>query len=303
MTRHVLKLLILPVIAALAGCGGSGNGSLGLSITDAPVDGATSVVVEITAVEAVPVTGNPIVYNFPQPQQIDLLQVQQGLSTPLITDWSLPAGQYRGLLLTISADGSGTDSYIVLDDGSQHALIPYIPPNTLTCGLPCSMLTSLNINTPFVISAGSNSSEVIEFDARKSVLPPAPGSTAYELQPEGRMVGATASGNIIGTVSPPLITRGCTPAVYVFAGANANPVDLNNSAPPATQPVTESAVTLNNTTGNYDFTAAFLPAGTYTLAFTCEAAQDNPAVANTISFTSVGAAPAVAGQTILVNLH
>jgi hypothetical protein len=93
------------------------------------------------------------------------------------------------------------------------------------------------------------------------------------------------------------------PAVYVFAGANANPVDLNNSAPPATQPVTESAVTLNNTTGNYDFTAAFLPAGTYTLAFTCEAAQDNPAVANTISFTSVGAAPAVAGQTILVNLH
>ncbi len=303
MTRHALKFLILPVIAALVGCGGNGNGSLGLSITDAPVDGAISVMVEITAVEALPVTGNPIVYNFPQPQQIDLLQVQQGLSTPLLTNWGLPAGPYQGLRLTISADGSGTDSYIVLNDGSQHALIPYIPPNTLTCGLPCSMSVFLHINTPFIINAGSNSSAVVEFDARKSVLPPAPGSTAYELQPEGRMVGAMSAGNIIGTVSPMLITSGCTPAVYVFAGANANPVDLNNSAPPGTQPVTESAVTLNNTTGNYDFTAAFLPAGTYTLAFTCEAAQDNPAVANTISFTSVGAAPAVAGQTILVNLH
>lgn len=288
---------VFPLLAAgllLVGCQ-SGSGTLSLSVTDAPVDNATSVVVDVVAIEADLIGGGQVLYTFPQPQQIDLLQVQEGLRTPLITNWSLPAGEYQRLVLYLSANGSGTDSYIVLNDGSQHALIPA---QSAPGGLPAGSDTLLAINAPFSIPASTAEAYVIDFDARKSVLPPSAGSTAYRLQPLGRMVAELGSGNVIGVVPNPLVTPGCTPAVYVFAGAGASPTDINDSAPPASQPLSESAVRLDKITGEYDFTAAYLPPGNYTLAFTCQAAQDDPAAADNIAFTFIGSVPVVAGQTI-----
>ncbi|MBU6469730.1 MAG: DUF4382 domain-containing protein [Gammaproteobacteria bacterium] len=304
MLRYVPILLLLSFLSLVAGCNSSSdNGLLSLSLTDAPVDGATNVVVDITAIQAIPQNGSPITYTLPQPQQIDLLQLQQGVSTPLVNDWSLPPGQYIGLNVFVSADPSVTDSYIVLNDGNQYPLVPLQPVNPTSCGLPCANTAELSVNTPFTVSSNENGAYVIDFDARKSVLPPAtPGGTQYLLQPEGRMAAILDSGNLIGIVPNSLITPGCTPAVYIFAGANATPTDIDNYAPPVTQPVTEQAVILNNNTGDYVFTGAFLPAGTYTLAFTCEAALDNPGTADNITFTFTGSVPVAAQTTFRVVL-
>ncbi|MDE2196415.1 MAG: DUF4382 domain-containing protein [Gammaproteobacteria bacterium] len=291
MVRHACKLLILPVSVALAGCGGSSDGRLKLSVTDAPVDYATSVVVEITGVELQPDTGIPIVYTFAQPQQVDLLQLQNGISTPLFQGLQIPAGHYQWLQLEVSASSGTMNSYIVLNDGSQHALV-----------MPAAAQAGLRTASGFTITANSGSALTLEFDARKSVIAPLPGSTDYQLEPVLRLVDNSGVGNIIGFVAGTLITSGCTPTVYVYTGNVSSPADLNNTAPASSQPLTESAVTLDNSTGNYDFTAAFLPPGTYTLAFTCDAAADNPAAADTISFSPVITAPVVAAQTVLVTL-
>ena len=310
MRRHTYRFLVLfLILGAFLGCNSGGNGQMQLTITDAPVDNATSVVVDIVSVQAIPVNGNPVNYNFPQPQQIDLLKLQQGLSTQLIGNWILPTGQYKGLVLTISANGSGTDSYIVLNDGSQHALVT----PTTTCGLvPCIQLVAyLNIDTPFSINNSSAGAYIIDFDARKSVLPPAVGSTAYQLFPIGRMVNVVNAGNVIGVVPNPLITPGCTPVVYVYVygGANNTPTniddktDIDDYAPAANQPVTESAVQFDNTTGEYAFTAAYLNQGEYTLAFTCQAAQDNPATADNIAFTFSGSVSVISQQTVRTVLN
>jgi Domain of unknown function (DUF4382) len=299
MHRHIGSLLVVfLILVSLAACNSSGNGEMQLSLTDAPADNATSVVVDIISVQAIPLNGNPVSYTFSQPQQIDLLQLQEGLNTPLIGNWILPAGQYKGLVLTISADGSGTDSYIVLNDGSQHALVASPP-----CGTPCSGSVTLNINTPFYISNSFAGDYLIDFDARKSILPPASGSTAYQLSPIGRMIDVVNAGNIIGVVPNPLITSSCTPVVYVFAGDNTTPSDLDDSAPAASQPVTESAVHYDTSTGEYNFTAAYLTQGDYTLAFTCQAAQDDPATADNIDFTFTGSLQVVAQQTVLTTLN
>jgi len=304
MRQYLWVLLALAALLLISSCNSSSdNGLLSLSLTDAPVDGATNVVVDITAIQAIPQNGSPITYTFSQPQQVDLLQLQQGVSTPLLNDWSLPPGQYIGLNLFVSADPSAPDSYIVLDNGNQYPLVPLQPVNSTSCGLPCANTAELSVNTPFNISSNENDAYVIDFDARKSVLPPSnPGSTQYLLQPEGRMAAILSSGNILGIVPNSLITPGCTPAVYAFVGANATPTDINNSAPSATQPLTEMAVTLNNNTGDYVFTAAFLPAGEYTLGFTCEAAQDNPNTADNINFTFTGSVPVAAQTTFRVVL-
>ncbi len=293
MYKYPFRLFFLALIlGAFAGCNSSGNGQMTLVMTDAPVDNATIVMVDIVSVEAIPVSGSPIVMTFSQPQQIDLLQLQSGKSTPLIGNWILPAEQYSGLKLKISANGSGTDSYVVLNDGSQHALVP------AGCGNSCGQYTHLTINTPFSISNTTGSTQVIDFDARKSIQPPASGSTAYQLYPLGRMVNYADAGNIQGVVPNTLITSGCTPVVYVYSGANATPSDINDSAPASTQPVTESDVQLSSSTGEYEFTAGYLAQGQYTLSFTCDAALDDPATANNISFTFTGSVPAMAQQTV-----
>ena len=304
MSRLIRIVLLLSFLSLIAGCNSSSdNGLLSLSLTDAPVDSAVNVVVDITAIQAIPRNGSPITYTLPQPQQIDLLQLQQGLSTPLVNDWSLPPGQYIGLNLFISADPSAPDSYIVLNNGNQYPLVALQPVNSTACGLPCANTALLAIPESFSIDSNENSAYVVDFDARKSVLPPAtPGGMQYGLQPEGRMAAILDSGNLIGIVPNSLITPGCTPAVYIFAGANATPTDIDNNAPSATQPVTEQAVTLNNNTGDYVFNGAFLPAGTYTLAFTCEAALDNPGAADNITFTFVGSVPVAAQTTFRVVL-
>ncbi|MGH8292934.1 MAG: DUF4382 domain-containing protein [Gammaproteobacteria bacterium] len=304
MLRGVRFLVVLSLLALIAGCNSSSdNGLLSLSLTDAPVDNAANVVVDITAIQAIPRNGSPITYTLPQPQQIDLLQLQQGVSTPLLNDWSLPPGQYIGLNLFINADPSGPDSYIVLNNGNQYPLVALQPVNSTACGLPCANTAVLAIPAMFNVESNENSAYMLDFDARKSVLPPStPGGTQYLLQPEGRMAAILDSGNLIGIVPNSLITPGCTPAVYIFAGAKATPTDIDNNAPPATQPVTEQAVTLNNNTGDYVFTGAFLPAGTYTLAFTCEAALDNPGTADNITFTFAGSVPVAAQTTFRVVL-
>lgn len=306
MCRYLVVLLALASLLLLSSCNSSSdNGLLSLSLTDAPVDNASSVTVDITAITAYPQNGSAITYTFSQPQQIDLLQLQQGVTTPLINDWSLPPGQYIGLSLWVSAGAAvPTNSYIVLDNGNQYPLVPFPLPPVGACqiGIPCGEVP-LSINTPFVISSNENDAYVVDFDARKSVFPPStPGGTQYQLQPEGRMAAILDSGNILGIVPNSLITPGCTPAVYIYSGANATPADLNNNAPPATQPLTEAAVTLNNNTGDYVFTGAYLPAGNYTLAFTCEAALDNANSADTISFTSTGSVPVAAQTTFRVVL-
>lgn len=306
MLRFIPTILLLSFLCLIAGCNSSNNGRLSLSLTDAPVDSATNVVVDITAIQAISRNGSLITYAFPVPQQIDLLQLQQGISTPLLYNWSIPQGNYIGLNVFVSADSSVPDSYIVLNDGNQYPLValqPVNPPSSMSCGMLCPNTAVLAIPVNFSVVSDENGAYVIDFDARKSILPPStPSGTQYGLQPEGRMAAILDSGNIIGIVSNALITPGCTPAVYIFAGANAIPTDINNNAPQATQPITETAVTLNSNTGNYVFTGAYLPAGTYTLAFTCQAALDNPGTADNITFTFVGSVPVAAQNTIQVVL-
>jgi hypothetical protein len=192
----------------------------------------------------------------------------------------------------VNATSGAMDSYIVLGDGSQHSLV-----------LTASGQAGLRINGGFSLADGVGSTFAIDFDARKSVLKPLPSSSDYQLQPVLRMTDYIQAGNIIGTVPASFITAGCTPVVYTYAGTVAAPGDLNNTAAVATQPVTESPVTLNTSTGSYRFTAAFLPPSTYTLAFTCDAANDDPAAADSLNFNPIGTASANSGQTTVVSLH
>jgi hypothetical protein len=89
---------------------------------------------------------------------------------------------------------------------------------------------------------------------------------------------------------------GCAPAVYLFTGSSVVPDDVGSATPP----LATTAVNLDNASGNYMFKLAFVPAGPYTVAFTCAADDDAADMDDTIAFAPPVNATVAAGQTTMV---
>lgn len=268
MTQFPIRLTaaVLAAGVLLSACGGGagGTGTATLGITDAAVDGATHVVVQFTGVELKPQGGNAVNVDFPAPRQIDLLALNGGGSTTLIQGVTVPAGDYEYVRLKVNAGRTASDSYIDLTDGTRHALF-----------IPSGNETGLKLNGGFSVPDGGFANFIIDFDLRKSVHNPPGQDGVYVLRPTLRIMNSDAVGTIAGTVSNTRATAtGCTPAVYVYAGSNYTPGDEGS----ANAPLTSAVVTLNTTTGIWSYTAAFLPPGAYTVAYTCDAGKDDPSV-------------------------
>jgi len=276
--------------ASLAACGGGGGGDTGtvnLGVTDAPVDSATAVVVQFTGVEAKPQGGRAVSFDFTVPRSIDLLALQGGDSELLLEDTELPAGPYEWLRLKVNAGRDASDSYIDLDDGSRHALF-----------IPSGNQSGLKLNGGFIVAADTTSNFTIDFDLRKSVHNPLGLDGDYILKPTLRIVDDSKVGTLTGTVgAETLAAENCTPAVYLYGGAGVTPDDEGS----ATAPLSTASLLLDAESGDYLYTAAYLPAGSYTVAFTCDAAEDDPAADDTLAFSSPAGATIVAGQTTTVD--
>ncbi len=298
--------------------GGSGNattGTLNLGVTDAPVDSATRVLVQFTGVAVKPQEGNEIEIPLGGDSQtcqdllngiaptstpngevtircVDLLAFQGSQSAQLLQGEELPAGEYTWMRLDVDAERGEMDSIIVLDDGGVESLF-----------IPSGSQSGLKLNSAFTIVAGKQHNFVIDFDLRKSIHDPQ-GFDDYILKPSLRLVDVGTSGSIAGTVEEPLLTAGdCTAnayAVYIYQGDEAIIGELgSDNAPDAT-----AAVSLNPDSARWEYTAAFLPPGTYTVAFTCQAGDDaNDAADDGISFVTTPDSPTTvdSGQTSTVD--
>lgn len=291
---HRIKSLTIALfgVLLLAGCSDDDDsGTLTLGVTDAPVDNATQVVVEFTGVELKPQEGEAISFDFSEARQIDLLALQGGGSEILLDAVEVEAGQYDWLRLKVNAQQQVIDSYIMLDDGSQHSL-----------WIPSGSETGLKLVQGFVVPVNGSADFTIDFDLRKSVHNPQGLGGDYILRPALRLVDNAEVGSITGTVAQSLIPNGCTPAVYVFEGADTVPDDVDDTANDV-DPVTSAAVELNPDTGEYEYTAAFLSAGEYTVSFTCDAAQDDPAAEDALSFSGTQNASVTADQVTVVDFQ
>ncbi len=305
----------LPALAfalLLIGCGkaddtvysgsDSGGGALTLRITDAPVDSAEHVYVRFHGLELQSAGGTRTSLYYCQdpadatrtvvstgacgtlaaPKQIDLLALTGGLADELLDGYVLPAGRYDWIRLLVDTAGL-RDSYIVAAGGTEYELT-----------IPSGDETGLQLNRGIRVPAGGSADFTVDFDLRKSVH--LTGSGEYLLRPTLRLADNRLAGAIAGTVDAALVPAGCTPAVYVFSGTGIAPDDIDGT--PA-DPVTTAAVKLNNSNGEYRYKAAFLEAGDYTVAYTCQATADDPATDNTLTFAGT-ATVAVSANAVTV---
>ncbi len=262
-----------------------------LSVTDAPVDGAQAVVVKFTGVELTGNSGNPVQITFPQPKSIDLLN-QSGTASAVLFDQPIPTGTYGQIRVMVVADGDPANSYITLSDGTMHGL-----------QVPSGFETGLKLVSGFTVSSSGVVDYTIDFDLRKAITCPTGQAPACTLKPAQKLVDNTTVGNIQGAVDNTLIPDGCTPGVYLYSGAVTAPEDMDSTAVSSdtNQPRASKAPAANSQTPYY-YQFTFLSPGMYTVAFTCQAAQDNPDQADsTVTFDQVKTNIAVtANQTTTV---
>jgi hypothetical protein len=285
--------LALALTACGGGSGGAGMGQMQLAVADAPVDGATAVVVKFTGIELTGNDGSPVDITFSEPKSIDLLN-QSGTASAVLFNQPIPAGSYGQIRLMVVADGDPANSYITLSDGSMHGL-----------QVPSGSETGLKLVTGFTVPSSGVVDYTIDFDLRQAIVAPAGQSPVYTLKPVERLVDNTTVGNIQGAVSNTLVINGCTPGVYLYNGTVTAPEDMNSAAPTGdlNQPLT-SKVPVATSQPPYYYQFTFLPPGMYTVAFTCEAAQDTPGQADpAVKFNPVKTGITVtASQTTTVDI-
>jgi hypothetical protein len=260
----------------LAGCGGggsgggAGSGTLTVAITDAPVDEVTEVVVEFTGVSVKPKEGPPLEFTLASPRSIDLRSLTGDNSELLLDGVEVPAGEYNWLRLHVNAEIDGTlDSYVMREDGGQFEL-----------RVPSGGSSGLQLVRGFTVLAGGDTAFVIDWNLRQGLVRPPGLGGSYLLQPALRIVDMAEYGAIAGTVDAALTAdpactsdpnTGAGNAVYVYSGAGIVPDDIDGNEP---DPLTTAEVRYNGASGSWEYRASFLPVGSYTVAFTCQAADD-----------------------------
>lgn len=288
-THWLRNSLFLAVTSALvAGCNSdsSDTGRLSLQVTDAPVDSASKVVVSFSGVE-LQSSGSRTEILFAEPRSIDLLALQGSNSASLLDGQALPAGEYQWLRLLVNAEQDGVlDSYIEFEDGSQEEL-----------SVPSGSQTGLKLVRGFTLLAGGSADFTIDFDLRKSIVDPN-GGQGMHLKPALRLIDNAQSGTITGTLAGELLAEACADvsldagAVYAFVGSDAVADDVDGDAG---DPLTSALVQEN--AGVYSYELGFMPVGSYTLAYSCEAAADSPENDDVIVFAGQLNAEVVADET------
>ncbi|WP_413110501.1 DUF4382 domain-containing protein [Thaumasiovibrio sp. DFM-14] len=286
--RRIGSVAVILTPFLLAACGGSDDPTMAtaqvsFSVSDAPVDSATEVVVAFDALELRHEDGQRFFISVDENvagddyQQIDLLKYPGSEEALILTDQRLPIGTYKELIIHTKAQQDL--NWVLTEDEGEFDL--KIPSNKLKLG-------------GFEVTTETVQSFTIEFDLRQSlVLRGNNGNNnGYNLKPHGvKIVDNSAAASLKGHVDVNLLGAGdgCLAEtgnfVYLYAGhGHQDSVLIDNID--ITDPdyrdeielpldyVAPYASTGVMDDGNYFF--GFIPAGDYTVAFTCSATVDNP---------------------------
>ena len=263
-------------------------GSVKVDITDAPVDEVDTVRLSISRLEFGEDTDDAEGRTRNVNRTVEnLLDLQHGKTQRLLDD-ELRSGDYEWIRLYLDPDGSE----VVADDGSVLAL------NTTT---GTDGESTLRVDGSFTVEEDETLRLVIDVELRQALVS---GVGGYLLRPVLRLMDRAHTGALEGTVASSLVDdndcindlsadegKGRGNAVYLYEGEDREPVDINRDddglSPDPHPPHSVIPVRMDLDSGEYRYRSGFLPAGDYTLAFSCQAMADFPDEANSLEFSGV----------------
>ncbi len=245
-----------------------GGSSLSLRLTDAAFDNAARVDITFVEVKLRKTSGGWISIPLNPAQTIDLASLQGTKTADLLRNVKVDADDYDELRLIVDT------ASIELTSGGVHNLT-----------IPSGGSSGLKIKGDFTISDTRPTALVVDVDLRQSIIlrqPITPAGPNFIMRPVLRLVKGDNFGHVRGLVASTLLTAGtCSDAqadsfnaVYVYDGHNVVPDDVNQVSTTNNDPVTTSKIMWDASISEYVYEAAFLPAGDYTIAFTCNSDQD-----------------------------
>ena len=267
----------------LGGCDGTLTADLA---TDPPADTAvTSVQVNLLGLDLRKSDGTSATLEFNSGELVDLMDLRNGDPMRLFTNEDLPVGSYTGVRLLFDTDeqsnivtNSDGDIPLLLAEGS-YAAVDFSVEEDKRSTERLSLMLDLR--------------QSLSFDEAKD---------EYTLKPLLRSVPTGDAAQIEGVVTTvcPLGTL-LVPgeAVYLFADTNVSPDDLDGAKaePFATTRVARSATTA------LVYSLRFLPAGDYTLAFTCNGYEDELGVDDDLRFRNVSNVRVGRGEVVVRNFN
>jgi len=263
--------------AAVGAGSNSGTGldttSLSVSLIDAPVDDVKEVHVQIAAMWLKPTEGPA--FELPlegAPVTVDLLSLTEDNAAVLIDNAAIEAGSYEWLAMDINGQIDNLfDSFVVTDTEAMMEIEIFVPSGRL------------RLVDGFEAEANQALQLVFDWDMRKGLVHP-PGLGGYILKPAFRIIDMTAYGSLHGSIPVTTVMaeeNACNVdseiddidvgnAVYIFAGLDSEIDDLDGNDP---EPLATVDALLNSDSTAYEY-STLLPYGDYTVAFTCQAAND-----------------------------
>jgi hypothetical protein len=250
LPRAAAWISVLAAGVLAAACGGGGGdaqqGTLRVSLTDAPACGYDAVYVTVDRVRvhqsdtAADSDGGWQELVLAEPRRVDLLSLTNGVLEDLGST-TLPAGQYTQVRLVL-ADNSAADPMAnsVIPTGAAEVALD----------TPSAQQSGLKIKTNFTVSPTQVADLVLDFDACKSVVKRG-NSGRYNLKPVLTAIPVfAAAGNAVQGYVAPALANGSTAVSVQQAG-----VVVKATAPDAV-------------TGK--FVLSPVPVGTYDLVLTAD---------------------------------
>jgi hypothetical protein len=260
---------------------GDSDSTVSISITDAPIDFATAVSIEITSVELTPDDGDEFTFDLSSPLAVNLLALSDGATTAVVSNQTIDSGAYTQIRFTFTA--SSTNAFVDESDGNRYSLV-----------IPGNGDDGLTITKSFTVEQDKQLDLVADVDLRRSIAPRV-GST-YTFRPVIRVVDRNQAGTLTGSIPADLADDAdCTPFVYVYSGSSVTPDDMDSAT--GGDPVVSVPVKYNVSANTYTYRASFLEAGSYTVAYTCDGAADNPDTDEALVFLAAATTPTIQANT------
>lgn len=267
------------------------EGELDLFVTDAPAEQVSQVRVTLSRVELEEDDGSLQELDLDNTEISNLLALRGEDAEHILRRAVIPAGRYRSLRIYFS-DQTGANRVIELAGGEFPLLFASQSSGAGSEGF-------LEISTDFDIPEDGRRRLTLDIDLLRGLTKPEPGF--YRLIPVLRLVDNDQSGSFFGDVEATLINaddcdndnaadegRGRGNLVYVYEGhdqtvgdihidQNGDPLNDNN-------PLTVAPVRRAVGDSLWQYEVGFLPAGDYTLAFTCQGLSEAPLTLQALRF-------------------